>query len=484
MVNRERTLMIIVGALALVMVGYWGSRQYVAAKKALDDKHAQKRNELAKVGLEKQMAQRNLARWQDYGGQTLSMDLSQAQTLLRDDLNKLAGQCGLTNASANINTVVTSLGRPAAGQTETVRILSASFHADGKTDTIARFMYRLHARPYILRAKTLSLSRPNKAEPGELTLHAQLEVPVLPPIKLMRSFTTANLADAEDRPRPPLASTFEDTGKTILKRKPFQPSQEIRLRAGNPNPAPGQPLPVPEATVADLRWAPDPSKDAAYVIGYKVYFAENTPNALELLTELSKSQTTARRDGLKVGPTYYWRVDTEYENWEGEVVSTKGEVWSFTVKPKPVVVVDSGSNHSPPPPPPPPPPPDAQFTLASVLSSPLGGQYVVLQDRRQPNNPNPPEQKVELGQTLYGGTLIYLDPRGAVSEIYLETDGAGSQKERAWRFHPLGKQLQEGAIPLQDRNNLYGDVYDELLKLLEKSQGITQAPGSSPETGG
>jgi hypothetical protein len=249
--------------------------------------------------------------------------------------------------------------------------------------------------------------------------------------------------------------------------------------AANPNPPNGQPLPIPEVTTVDLRWSVEPSKDASYLVGYKVYSGESQ-DKLELLSELSKSQATVRREGLKVGPRYYWRVDTTFENWDGDVQTTQSPVWSFTVnkKPEPVVNVVTTQQVQIPVVVTPKRPDDADFTLASILSSP-GGQYAVLENRPggQPA-PGAQAKKVELGGEFFGGTLVYLHPRGAVSE-----KKTGDTYE--WRFHPLGEPLEAGVKPLvSDYKSPYYDVYLEVRQLRKKFEGITQAPGGSPNVGG
>lgn len=109
--------------------------------------------------------------------------------------------------------------------------------------------------------------------------------------------------------------------------------------------------------------------------------------------------------------------------------------------------------------PPPPPPRDAEFILARLLSSPRG-QMVVLQDNRQQNIP---DEYKEVGDEVYGGTLIYVHPLGAVTE-----------KEGQRRFHTIGKPLKE-AQPLTAQEQPM--VYDELLKLEKRAEGIKDQPG-------
>ena len=476
--TRERTLMILVGVMAVILVGYWGTKQYRSTLTGLDKKLVAKRAEKEKVTFEKHDKITKGDRWVAYQKQTLSMDPSQVQTRLRDDISKLGVACGMPDTSVNIASLLTNLGRGGRDQKESVRIMSASLHAQGTLDQVMNFMYRLHARPYIVRVKSMSLSRPIRVEQGDikLNLEAQLEVPILPPIKAIRGYSPAK-PDGEEKPRGMYAA-YEDYRKTVVRRKLFQASQDIIVKAANPNPANGQPLPVFEATQVDFRWSPEPMRDQSYVTGYKLFFGE-ARDKLELVSELSKSQTTGRKDGLNVGKTYFWRVETDYETWEGEAAKNEGEVWSFTVAKKPdpprqAQTQPTNLVEGPKEPQPEPKPQDAAYLLASILSSPLGGQYVVLEERApgQPN-PNAAEHKIEIGGPLYGGTLVYIEPRGAVS-----------LKAGKFRFHPLGEQLESGVKSLDSVDNPYGDIYIQVKQLQEKATGITQAPGSSPDAGG
>jgi hypothetical protein len=119
--------------------------------------------------------------------------------------------------------------------------------------------------------------------------------------------------------------------------------------------------------------------------------------------------------------------------------------------------------HAPPPPPPPPPPPaDANKILARVLSSPRG-QQAILQDAGAGASPTAQDTRVVVGETLYGGTLVFVHPRGVVSE-----------KDGALRFHAVGSALQANQ-PLTEKDQ--PDVYYELKKLQARSEGIRVSPG-------
>lgn len=111
-------------------------------------------------------------------------------------------------------------------------------------------------------------------------------------------------------------------------------------------------------------------------------------------------------------------------------------------------------------PPPPPPPPDEDMVVGRILIWP-GNEQVVLEKSGRGQQE---DKRVEIGDTVYGGTLIYIHPKGAVTE----------QKDGKWLFHPVSS-------PLKDNFELTADsqpeVYYKLTKLQEWLKGITIVPG-------
>jgi hypothetical protein len=125
-------------------------------------------------------------------------------------------------------------------------------------------------------------------------------------------------------------------------------------------------------------------------------------------------------------------------------------------------------------PPPPIPPADADFVVGRLLSSPLT-QQVVLEDRRNPAAPA--EKRVEIGQPLYDGTLVYIHPKGAVSE---KTQENGSI---LLRIHPIGEPVRN-LQTIVENDARFPDVYYKVMKLKSKVAGITEGLDAGPVTGG
>jgi hypothetical protein len=121
-------------------------------------------------------------------------------------------------------------------------------------------------------------------------------------------------------------------------------------------------------------------------------------------------------------------------------------------KPKP-----TDPKPQPRPEPPPPPPADRMMTLGRMLSWPGGRQAVLEQSGR-------PDKRVEIGEEMYGGTLIYIHPKGAVT---LQEDGKRL-------FHPLGEKLMNNQ-PLTKET--CPEIYHRLAKLQRRAGGISKGPG-------
>lgn len=447
MTSREKKMALAVGVVAAVAVGklvIWNG--YTGYLQSWKDEIARKERDLQTVREKKQEMSKAAEAWHKVGSQTLSMDPDRVQTLLRDEMNRLTEECGLIKPTVTLGRL-SNVGRVVGGQKNYVRILNCTVSAEGQPDSILRFIFRAQAQPYVIRFKTLTLTRPNAASApkGQLSLSANIETVVLPPSSKVPKIVPAKLEEGK-RPAEQsrlLLARYEDYQKLIVKKKVFQPYEPPPpVKATNPQPTNGASL--IEQTVVDLRWNPGPGATK-----HKVYFGVGNPT--ELIGELV-DQTTVKREGLEIGKTYVWRVDEEHEDGV-----TTGDLWRFTVQkksdpiaPPPVVVQKQ-------------PPQDGQFIVGRILSSPRG-QMVILEDRRNPQAPI--DKRVEVGEPLFDGTLIFVHPRGVVSEL----DGQ-------WRFHALGEAVQ-ALKPLDERQ--FGDVRAEVLKLQENLAGITGQPGPAP----
>ncbi len=167
----------------------------------------------------------------------------------------------------------------------------------------------------------------------------------------------------------------------------------------------------------------------------------------ENVKELAKTRATtyAIPENLEAGATVYWRIDEI-----GPGGRTEGDVWMF---------------HVIPPPPPPQQVHHGDKIVGRVLSWP-GSQQVVLEDKSR--KPDAPDLRVEVGEDLNKGILVFVHPDGVVTE---ESAPDGKTK---LIFHPLGSTVQQGqelTFESQPR------IYMEVQQLRQQAEGITQRPG-------
>ena len=102
------------------------------------------------------------------------------------------------------------------------------------------------------------------------------------------------------------------------------------------------------------------------------------------------------------------------------------------------------------------PPADSDMVPRAIVSSPRS-QEVVLEDVR---TKNAEDKRIEVGEPMFGGTLVFVDPRGAVTE----------GKDGTRRFHRIGEPLKQGQVLTEEQHPM---VYHELMKLEQRSAGIS-----------
>lgn len=455
MTNREKTLGTLVAAVAVVGIGYTGVKKYRSYLADLDRQVKTKRGDVAKIEKDKRENDDRQFHWKEYGTRTLAADPVRLQNIFRIETDQLAKDCGLTNASVTLGKL-TNLGKRASKQTEFVRVLNATVHAEGPVEQVMTFLFRLHAQPYMVRVKTLSLLRPSRTAPnGIVKMEASLETPILPATKSRVTILPVKLDDRQIKEVPlTMLKDFADYRKAIVRPKLFQPYEKIIAKAANPNPTVGQV--IYEGTDVVLRWTPYPGSQEQ-----RVFFGANVPST-QPVAEL-RDQSQYKPDAkLEVGKVYVWRIDTMFDEEE-----TRGDEWRFRYEKKPVV--PPPATQPGPPVPPPPPPLYADFFVGRVITSPLIRQ-VVLEDRKNPQAPV--DKRVEIGEPFFDGVLVYLHAKGAVSE-----------KDGRWRLHLIGEQVRNAqALTPDDRR--YPDVYHEVLKLRDSLSGITEGPDAGPGRGG
>jgi len=361
---REKVLVLLFGVVIVAFVSRTIMRNY---SEALQDYGSLKRaqeKKLEKIRAEKQEA--NFARmlWiEELGPQTLSMDVNEAKTKLRDELYALAGESLLREI--NVTLVDRTSLWPPSGKKSGVQVLRGTVTAEGYLEEIVEFFFNLQRQPYAVRCKSLMLDqivkgsrrRKGNRETGLLKVTAHLDTLILPANQMVPQFRPAVLE--KDKRKMVVRAMLANISdyKPLLDKHLFKPYEP--------------PPPPPPRRRSEKR---RPTRN------------------------------------VKRGP-----------------------------EPEPEK-----------------PPEDAHMTLRGVLSSPRG-QITVLE---KPGKKGGDDEYKEVGDTMFGGTLIYVHPKGAVTE-------KGGER----RFHAIGQELQD-FVPLTEENEPV--IYHELLKLENRSTGISQ----------
>ncbi len=438
--SREKLMIGALGAVLLLLAARTVKTQYFARLEALDAEILAKTAEKEKIEQAQDRLRRGKQSWFEAGQRTLGTDESQAATDFRPDIDALVQKCGL-------NKPVVQLKSTAKVGKNGLRAMNCTVTAEGKLDDILKFLFSLHSKPYVVRCDVLRVGPVTGKDIPKNTLRmtAELNTLLLPAdakkydLPRVDPVNLRNLAASQPASQPARSkfARLEDY-QDIAKRKIFEawtppippPGKVVGLNPPNNG----------QLSIQDpqMRWSP-----AANAKSYVVFFGEEDPPP-EMAT--LQGQTNYRSPKpLEVGKKYRYRIDSV--NSEGR---TEGDVVVFTAY----------LPTTPPPPTAPPAPPlDANLILARIISSPRS-QQAVLED---PGNKTAVDQRVEVGGSFFGGTLIYVHPKGAVSE-----------KDNQLRFHPLTKALRE-CVPLTEDSQPL--LLFEVMKLEKRAAGISPGPG-------
>lgn len=425
---------LLVAAMA-VFLGRTGVSLYRGALNGYTAKIAALKKDLKTIKEEQKLAVENSTRWRvDIGPSTLSMDPNEAMTRLREELYEQTQQAKLRDVQISLNQVKTY-------QKNGIRRLPATVTGTGKLTEVVAFLFNLYRQPYQVRCTGLTLvqsirvtgkddKRKEEAAQGLLKMTAQLETLILPPCQLAPSIEKAVLDKGKRKEVERTKLAKLDDYKPLLAKKMFQPYR-------------------PELVTISVSAQP--------------------PNggAVTLVPAMPKyTQGSSVKVNVTTNPGF------KFERWEGDLTGSLASAELKADANKTIKAIFSGSPPGPPDPNPPPPPKptvveapkDAQMVLGRVLSSPRGQLVVLENPRAQPNAPKVGEdQYKEVGEEVYGGTLVYVHPKGAVTE--------NSQGQR--RFHEIGKALKDCQDLTEDTQPL---IYHEVMKLAEQASGIKPSP--------
>ncbi len=433
-------MVLVLGGILALLAAWTVKSQYSKKLDSLDNEIARLQKDRDQIDSERRRLSIGMETWSKAGRQTLAVDEGQAQTLFRPDIDALVQEVGLKNGS------VTLKGTPKFGKNG-LRVLNCTVSAEGKLESILKFFFKIHQRPYAVRFRGITVDQlvGKNIPKNTLRMNVDLDTLLMPDAKAddLPRVMPVNLSStqpAEGPTRTKLAK-FEDY-QGIIKRKvfePWTPPIPAPTKVMGHFPGPGGQLPV---TAQQFRWTP-----SANAKTYEVFLGEQSPPpSVQQGVTASSYQPLVP---LVLGKTYYWRVDAF--NVDG--LRTEGDVLQFTVyQAPPQAVVERRPD-------PPPPPPDANLVLARIVSSDRG-QEVVLEN---PSNKGDEDKRVEVGETLYGGTLVFVHPKGAVSQ----------KDDKLW-YHPITKALRE-CVPLTEESQ--PELHYEVMKLEQRAAGISQRPG-------
>lgn len=476
--KREKILVMLVGVAGLLFGGRMVAKMYQQSIADKDRKIQTLRGDLATIAIKRLESEAARQKWTEFGAQTLSMDPNEAANRLRDGLFELTRRTTLRKEQVQ-------LGQARQLKNSPVRVLQCTVTAEGAMSNMAQFLFALYRAPFVVRCTSLRLEQlTGKDNQGMLKMTAKLETLLLAKLEKVPSIVPAKL---EKDPKPVKRTLFDSMAdyNVIANRKMWE-------RYVEPPPEKAtNPMPVAAANSVsqsvELTWTAGKGAET-----HKIFFGTTAPG--EVLSP--QSATKLMRSGLLAQTTYFWRVDEI-----GPGGTTIGDVWSFKTGGTPSI-----AKAAPPPPPPSKPPDDENLVLTRILSSPRG-QQAVLEDaiaaqslnvstprpapRPMPGNPGAPnpgrvpspgtptppapapvptpggaptsERRIEVGETMYGGTLVFVHPKGAVTE-----------RDGNLRFHPLGVALKE-AQPLTESDQ--PEVFHEFKKLQARAAGISERPG-------
>ncbi|MBP7934780.1 MAG: hypothetical protein KA354_09055 [Phycisphaerae bacterium] len=430
--SRERLMIGLLLAAMAVFLGRTGVVLYRNSLRGYDAKIKSLKKDLATIKSEQVRAVVNTDRWRrEIGPSTLSMDPNEAMTRLREELYEQTQQ-------ARLQDVQISLHQVRSYQKNGIRRLPATVTATAKLNEVVAFLFNLYRQPYQVRCTGLTLGqairltgkedkRKEEAAQGLLKMTAQLETLILPPSQLAPAVEKAGLDEGKRQEvgRTKLAKL--DDYKPLLAKKMFQPYR-------------------PEQFAISVSAQP-PNAGVVGLVPPMPRYPEGS----------SVSVNVTPHPGFK------------FERWEGDLIGSMLPGQLKVDANKTIRAIFSGSPATQPvvvqqPPVPTAPPKDAQMVLGRVLSSPRGQLVVLENPRPQPNAPKVGEdQYKEVGEEVYGGTLVYVHPKGAVTE---SADGRR-------HFHELGKALKDCQDLTEDTQPL---IYHEVMKLAEQASGIKPSP--------
>ena len=218
MSKREKTLAVVVGAVAVMMIGWKLVDKLVIEPAEQLDTRIQAANRKLE-NLDQVLAQKvhYVSQWQDLASRTMAVSDEAAVTRLDAEIKALLEKHKLQRVS------VTPQGAGPLGRTK-LRQVRFSVNAQGKLTDVVGLLYGFYRLPYLMRIRDLTLSPVGKSKGTQLKVTARIETLVLPSTKIVPNPQVAPADATEgDGPGRLVRGATLASFAGIARRNPFAP---------------------------------------------------------------------------------------------------------------------------------------------------------------------------------------------------------------------------------------------------------------------
>jgi len=248
MSKREKTLAVVVGAVAVLMVGWkLVDKLVIEPAERLDTRTRAANSKLNNLGDLLSQKVHYVKQWDDLAARTLAVSDEAAVTRLDAEIKALLEKHKLQRVS------VTPQGAGPLGRTK-LRQVRFSVNAQGKLADVVGLLHGFYRLPYLVRIRDLTLSPVGKSKGEQLKVTARIETLVLPSTKIVPNLQVAPPEAAEgDGPGRLARGATLASFAGIAKRNPFAPWE----------PPPPPPPPPPRKTEVVKKPPTKPAKQPA-----------------------------------------------------------------------------------------------------------------------------------------------------------------------------------------------------------------------------
>ncbi|HUW81390.1 MAG TPA: hypothetical protein VMZ31_01185 [Phycisphaerae bacterium] len=291
MSKRERILAVVVGAVAVVMIGWkLVDKLVIEPAERLDTRIQAAKRKLDNLGQLLAQKVHYVRQWDDLAARTLAVSDEAVVTGLDAKIKALLEKHKLQQVS------VTPQGAGPLGRTK-LRQVRFGVNAQGKLTDVVGLLYGFYRLPYLVRIRDLTLSPVGKSKGDQLKLTARIETLVLPSTKIVPDLQVAP-ADASEGDGPGRLTRGATLASFagIARRNPFVPWEP-------PPPPPTKPREVvtkpPPRQPAEPAVRQDRDADKKVVKALLSYWDEDAGELVEevVVAQTGSAPTRKRRRG-------------------------------------------------------------------------------------------------------------------------------------------------------------------------------------------